>query len=124
MLVTLDTKSGWLESGAGDVGGDESEMVLVWTDGEKEKELHGDDLVPFFMSPKAYTAMRTLSSWSSREIELDDGDDDEGDERVIVCEQERALYREGTCSHHSVSRVFMEIYHKREAPECGKIFNL
>lgn len=93
-LVTLDTKSGETESGAGEVGGEDREVpesdMSMW-DTQKEINVHGDALVPFFISPKAQTAMRTLSSWSSSETALDDGDDDEGDELVIVDgdEQER-----------------------------------
>lgn len=61
-LDTLDTKSGGRESGGG-----EDDRAKVWGNGET-----GDVLAPFFMSPSAQTAMRTLSSWPSRSSSLDD----------------------------------------------------
>lgn len=119
-LVTLDTKSGGRESGAGDVGGDTCEVLLdavrergvSMGHGENQRDVHGDVLVPFFISPKARTAIRTLSSWSSREFELDDADDDEGDELDIVsgkdCREDELRRNGSTCSHDPLSRVSIE----------------
>ena len=45
----------------------------------KTEGARGDDLAPLFMSPSAETAMRTLSSWSSRAVDLSDEADDERD---------------------------------------------
>lgn len=50
----------------------------------KKRNVHGDVLVPFLISPSAWTAMRTLSSWSPRGCELDDGEDDGSDALAIV----------------------------------------
>jgi hypothetical protein len=42
-----------------------------------------DVLVPFLMSPNARTAMRTFSSWSSRESMSEDAEDDEDEASAI-----------------------------------------
>lgn len=85
-----------------------NESGSIWDDGENQRDVQRDDLVPFFISPKARTAMRTLSSWSSREFEPDDAEDGEGDGLGIVggrdCrEGERTVG--STCSHDPLSRV-------------------
>lgn len=107
-LVTLDTKSGETESSGGDVGGDDREPLdavrereaSIWDNVENQRDVHGDVLVPFFISPSARTAMRTLSSWSSSEFELDDAEDDEGDGLGIVADKD---CREEEARVHTIS---------------------
>lgn len=71
----------------------------------KKRNVHGDVLVPFLISPSAWTAMRTLSSWSSRECALDEGEDDGSDALGIAgdddCREESAK----TVPLHRDSRV-------------------